>query len=277
VTGDYRGDVLVHQATYDPTSGSWTIRGLPTVNFGQSGDIPQAGNFAGDYRADRAVWRPATGEWLIRVEPSLPALPACDISDAPTTHSSLTDWNRSVLDRIFKLPSTYAPTDLRSTSAAGLNAGQTVRSVALPDLRAMAAAAATAHAPLAAQSGYRSYATQVSTFNYYVSIQGFAQAIQASARPGHSEHQLGTTVDFRSAGGPPAWSYPDWAATAAGAWMKANAWRYGFLMSYPAGRTSMTCYKYEPWHYRYVGRAKAAQVRASGLTLREFLWRQQVS
>ena len=46
-------------------------------------------------------------------------------------------------------------------------------------------------------------------------------------------------------------------------------------MSYPKGKTSVTCYAYEPWHYRYVGRTRAAKIRASGLTLREYLWREQ--
>ena len=46
-------------------------------------------------------------------------------------------------------------------------------------------------------------------------------------------------------------------------------------MSFPKGKTSVTCYTYEPWHYRYVGRTRAAKIRASGLTLRQFLWREQ--
>ena len=46
-------------------------------------------------------------------------------------------------------------------------------------------------------------------------------------------------------------------------------------MSYPKGKTAVTCYTYEPWHFRYVGRAVASKVHASGLTLREYLWRQQ--
>jgi D-alanyl-D-alanine carboxypeptidase len=43
-------------------------------------------------------------------------------------------------------------------------------------------------------------------------------------------------------------------------------------MSYPVGQESVTCYIYEPWHYRYVGREVAQEVVASGLTLREWLW-----
>ncbi len=54
--------------------------------------------------------------------------------------------------------------------------------------------------------------------------------------------------------------------------MATNAWRYGFVLSYPRGRFATVCYEYEPWHYRYLGRPMAAEVRASGLTLREWLW-----
>jgi D-alanyl-D-alanine carboxypeptidase len=45
-------------------------------------------------------------------------------------------------------------------------------------------------------------------------------------------------------------------------------------MSYPPNKRSVTCYMYEAWHWRYVGRDTAAKIRQSGLTLREWLWRQ---
>ena len=93
------------------------------------------------------------------------------------------------------------------------------------------------------------------------------------ARPGHSEHHLGTAIDFASPDDTRAtWNYEDWATTPAGAWLRDNAWRFGFVMSYPKGEESTTCYQYEPWHYRYVGRDAAARIRESSLTLREFLW-----
>jgi D-alanyl-D-alanine carboxypeptidase len=57
--------------------------------------------------------------------------------------------------------------------------------------------------------------------------------------------------------------------------MKKNAWKYGFVMSYPAGRTKETCYGYEPWHYRYVGKEAAQEIRDRGITLREYLWERQ--
>ena len=106
-------------------------------------------------------------------------------------------------------------------------------------------------------------------------VGGYEQALRTSARAGHSEHQLGTSIDVTSEGGAAPWEYGDWASTPAGGWMAANAWRYGFVMSYPRGAFDRTCYDYEPWHYRYVGRDLAAQIVASGLTPREVIWGRQ--
>ncbi|HEX2267060.1 MAG TPA: D-alanyl-D-alanine carboxypeptidase family protein, partial [Actinomycetota bacterium] len=58
-----------------------------------------------------------------------------------------------------------------------------------------------------------------------------------------------------------------------GRWMQANAHRFGFVLSYPARRDDVSCYGYEPWHFRYFGRAMAKRIHSSGLTPREYLWR----
>lgn len=204
-------------------------------------------------------------------------LPPCRIDDTLTRHRTLSDWPRALLDLEYRLASTHKPGDLRSTADAGLNGGQSVRSFVVADLKAMASAARAAGARFSIQSAYRSYATQKSTFAYWVSVHGWDVAITESARAGHSEHQLGTTIDVKSYGGGAPWDHPEWATTKAGAWMKANAWKYGFVMSYPKGKTSVTCYTYEPWHYRYVGRERAKAMRDSGRTVREFLWREQTA
>jgi D-alanyl-D-alanine carboxypeptidase len=201
-------------------------------------------------------------------------LPPCRVADVNTMYRQYTDWHRSMLDSTYRLTSSYSPTDLRSTADAGLNGSHRVRGLVIGDLRAMAKAARAAGARLAVQSAFRSYSTQASTFAYWVRVHGYATALKESARAGHSEHQLGTTIDFRSYGGSAPWDYADWGTTKAGAWLRVNAWRYGFVMSYPKGKTTVTCYTYEPWHYRYVGRNAAAAIRASHLTLREYLWRQ---
>jgi LAS superfamily LD-carboxypeptidase LdcB/putative cell wall-binding protein len=199
-------------------------------------------------------------------------LPACAYQDVATPLQAYGDWQRTLLDTTLMVPPSYAPPDLVDTRNAGLNGGYAVRQHVIGDLAAMAAGAAAAGAPIQLASGYRSYAAQQATFNHWVAVGGYEQALRTSARPGHSEHQLGTTVDVTSRGGRPPWEYADWGATPAGAWMAANAWRYGFVLSYPRGAGATVCYDHEPWHWRYFGREVAAQIRASGLTPREWLW-----
>ena len=196
--------------------------------------------------------------------------------DVLTKHHAYGDWAISVLDTIYMLPTGYYPGDLVDSSAAGLNGGYPVRALVIDDLRALADAARANGTPIEVVSGFRSYEQQKATFDYWVSVGGYEGALRTSARAGHSEHQLGTTLDFTSAGGGAPWEHPDWATTPAGAWMAENAWRYGFVMSYPSGKFAETGYDYEPWHYRYVGRQLAEQIVTSGYTLRTYLWESQL-
>jgi LAS superfamily LD-carboxypeptidase LdcB len=144
-----------------------------------------------------------------------------------------------------------------------------VRRIVYADLLALRDTARAAGVRLVILSAYRSYPQQEATFAYWVSVGGYDQALRTSARPGHSEHQLGTTIDFGDGTAAP-WEYADWATTASGRWLAQHAREYGFVMTFPAGRSAVTCYDYEPWHYRWVGRDVATRVTGSGRTLREF-------
>ena len=205
--------------------------------------------------------------------PPFRAPPKCAYKDVPAALTSYDDSLMTLVDTTYMVPRSYAPKDLAATGVAG---GGTIRRFVTGDLRAMSAAAIKAAAPLQIVSAYRSYSTQIATFNHWVAVSGRAEALLASARPGHSEHQLGTAIDFTSRYGTDPWYYSDWGTTAAGRWLATNAWKYGFVMSYPKGKSpSKTCYKYEPWHFRYVGRDAAASIHSTGLTLREYLWQLQ--
>ena len=199
-------------------------------------------------------------------------LPACRYDDILTQPADYADWQTTLVDTILSVPATYVPPDLTPVSKAGIQGSGQVRALVIDDLAAMTAAAKAAGTPIAVQSAYRSYLTQVTTFNYWVKTSGHKAALLYSARPGHSEHQLGLAIDFKSAVGGPPWSGGDWGNSPAGTWMRLHAWQYGFVLSYPKGKTSKTCYDYESWHYRYLGRTEAAAVHASGLTIREYLW-----
>jgi len=196
-------------------------------------------------------------------------LPACAYADLLTSPRSYDDWSTTLVDTLLSVPSTYVPPDLVSVSEAGFSGDGRVRAIVIEDLRAMRLAAARAGAPLGVESAYRSYSEQQQVFDAWVKHYGYAKALRTPARPGHSEHQLGVAIDFRT--DPPTTSGV-FGSSAAGKWMAAHAWEYGFVMSYPKDSTALTCYDGEPWHFRYVGRELAAEIQASGLTVRAYLW-----
>ena len=115
----------------------------------------------------------------------------------------------------------------------------------------MAAAARSDGTILTAASAYRSYEYQADVYSRNVREMGQQAADRESARPGHSQHQLGLVVDF----------YPiddAFAITAASLWLQKNASRFGWSLSYPESYEEVTGYKWESWHYRYLGQELAA-------------------
>ena len=202
----------------------------------------------------------------------LPA-PECRYDDVLTQHRAISEWRITLLDTIYMVTRDYVPKNLVSVGNAGIEGSGRVRALVIDDLAAMARAARQAGAPLRVTSAYRDWSHQRYLYRREVEKFGLEMGRKRVARPGHSEHQLGTTIDFASGGSSkPAWQYDDWGQTDAGRWIYRNGWKFGFVLSYPDGQSDVTCYMYEPWHYRYVGREMAADIHATGLTLREYLW-----
>jgi len=169
------------------------------------------------------------------------------------------------VDRDRALPASYVPPDLVPVEgvARTVRGSHLVRQVVIDDLARMIRDMQAAGLNPVISSAYRSYAVQEATYAYWVQTLGAAQADRVSAKPGHSEHQLGTAIDFASAEN----GYEldeSFATTREGRWLLANAARYGFVLSYPAGAEDITGYAYEPWHYRYVGPMHAQAIVASG-------------
>lgn len=115
-------------------------------------------------------------------------------------------------------------------------------------------------------SPYRSEKTQRALYARYCARDGQQAADRYSARPGYSEHQTGLALDVVAPGG----TLADFYRTAQFEWMSANAHRFGFILRYGDGVEYLTGYKYEPWHYRYVGVEAASAIREEGLTLEEY-------
>lgn len=153
-----------------------------------------------------------------------------------------------IVNKTYPLPADYNP-GLDPTAQAAFNE--------------MAAGAAAAGLSIQIVSGFRSYDTQKTLYNNYCNRDGKAEADRFSARPGHSEHQSGLAMDINYAGS----SFDN---TPEAKWLAENCWKYGFIIRYPKGKESITGYKYESWHVRYLGKEWAEKIYNSGLTLEEY-------
>lgn len=155
-----------------------------------------------------------------------------------------------LIDKQHSLPREYEPSDLVPLSAYSIRMNREnhrLRRVVLPDLLAMVEWGRASGHDLLISSTYRSFDQQQATYDYWVDRDGQQAADRYSARAGHSQHQLGTAIDLGSI----RLEYGD---SEHGKWVLANAWRFGFSLSYPDGLESLTGYTYEPWHFRYIGR-----------------------
>jgi D-alanyl-D-alanine carboxypeptidase len=161
---------------------------------------------------------------------------------------------RRLVDKQHSLPDAYEPEDLvelKNGSYKTGRAGLLLRKAAADALDEMAAACAAEGATLVASSAYRSYRYQTEVYNRNVREMGQEAADRESARPGFSQHQTGLVVDFGSID-------DSFAETRAGRWIAANASRFGWSISFPQGYEAVTGYRWESWHYRYVGKDLAA-------------------
>lgn len=127
-------------------------------------------------------------------------------------------------------------------------------------------------------SAYRRPQTQINLYNnkvwYFLDL-GYdeatarKEAAKIVAVPGTSEHELGLAVDLVDS------SYwvldEEQENTPAQKWLIAHCWEYGFILRYPNEKSDSTGIIYEPWHYRYVGKELALELKDTGLCLEEYL------
>ncbi|QJA00528.1 M15 family metallopeptidase [Leifsonia sp. PS1209] len=167
-------------------------------------------------------------------------------------------------------PPEYVPGDLVYPDVTYVNRQPMRQEVATALVAMFAAGKAEAGLEFSVQSAYRSYESQVRVYNDDVARNGQAYADTDTARPGHSEHQTGLAVDISAVQAKCSLA-ACFAQTPQGEWLAANAWRFGFLLRYPADKVPVTGFTFEPWHFRYIGAPLAAQLHATGVTtLEEF-------
>ncbi len=205
----------------------------------------------------------------------------------PLGLSEISDWENfaytangdsllALVDKQNKLPLDYAPINLVDVNKDLLlytNSSEPIliTTEAGDALKIMAdEAQSQLNKNLVITSGYRSYNEQYRTYAGWVRQLGQEEADKVSARPGFSEHQLGTVVDFvdQDTGFD---LTNDFESGALGRWLMENAYKYGYIQSYPSGKESETGYLHEAWHWRYIGVQNAKEYKESGLTLNQWL------
>ena len=177
----------------------------------------------------------------------------------------------TLANRTHLLDGGYVPDDLVKVSvrrASGVGAME-LRKVANDALAAMFAAASEAGYTLYLKSAYRSYQTQKTMYNNRLQKMGRDDGLVSY--PGASDHQTGLGVDVLNY----AWTQKDgmnkeFAKTAEAQWMLEHCMEFGFVLRYMADKEDITAIKFEPWHFRYVGKEVAAYMMENNLSLEEF-------
>ncbi|RTE09324.1 M15 family metallopeptidase [Paenibacillus whitsoniae] len=171
------------------------------------------------------------------------------------------------------LPSSYEPNDLVYPNVPfTFNEKiekRKMRQVAATAIEKLFAGAEKDGIHLAGVSAYRSYATQKSVFERYVSMDGEEKAKTYSAVPGTSEHETGLAIDVTGSNGKCA-AEDCFGGTKEAVWLEKHAYEYGFIIRYPKGKEAITGYQYEPWHIRYVGNDIAKEIQTKNVTLEEY-------
>ncbi|HEY5557213.1 D-alanyl-D-alanine carboxypeptidase family protein [Acetobacterium sp.] len=186
------------------------------------------------------------------------------INDSVSSNEGITQ----VVNKNHSISADFVPDDLVSVDLPSTRDTQ-LRGVAATALTGLFKAASTAGLELYCCSGYRTYETQAGLYDWNVQTYGVEGAELVSARPGMSEHQMGLAMDVTSASAgfdllESFGSMPE------GQFIKDNAYKYGFIVRYPQGKTDITGYAYEPWHLRYVGVDVATDIYNSGKTMEEY-------
>lgn len=178
--------------------------------------------------------------------------------------SNLNDNNLILVNKFYHLKEDYVPNDLVTLSGQyNKGANNKMRKDAALAFMEMVDAAKLDNIILYNMSAYRDYNYQVNLYNKYIQRDGKEAADKYSARPGYSEHQSGLCSDLNNIS-------DSFDGTDEAIWLKNNAYKYGFILRFPKDKEDITGYKYEPWHYRYVGKEAAKIIYDDDITLEEY-------
>lgn len=176
----------------------------------------------------------------------------------PTSYDYIVNKNN-------KLTSDFIPNDLEVVDNTFALEGRMLRKEAKNAFLKMVKQAKKEGLNIILVSSFRDYNYQEKLYNNYKLEKGENYADMCSAKAGHSEHQTGLAIDVSDI----TLDYDNFEKTPEFNWMINNAYKYGFILRYPKGKFHITGFKYEPWHFRYVGNI-AKTIYENNLTLEEY-------
>lgn len=173
------------------------------------------------------------------------------------------------VNKFFMLEESYTPENLKQISLdyAYGNGENKLIDYAYEEFQNLWEAAHEDGYYLMVTSSYRNYKDQEEIYNYRKTTLGERKADETAARPGHSEHQTGLVVDMTSKTEP---TVKEFTESKAYKWLKENAYKYGWIERYPEGKTYITGYSPESWHWRYVGKEAAKVIQEEQITYDEY-------
>ena len=184
-----------------------------------------------------------------------------------TKETDLSKGNLIIVNKFYKLDSSYNSNNMvKVSSTYSFGNNQMVTEDTFNAFLDMWKEAKEEGLTLIINSSYRSYEDQEAVYEYYKETLGEKEADGRAARAGYSEHQTGMAIDIQT--------YGSSAATFENfdefKWLKENAHKYGFILRYPKDKEYITGYKYESWHFRYVGVEAATYIYENNITFDEY-------
>lgn len=171
-----------------------------------------------------------------------------------------------LVNKFHHLAESYAPTDIVDISLQYAYEDNQAHEITNSAFIRMANDAKDSGINLVVNDSYRTYLVQKDLYDKEVRISGQEEADDYVARPGHSEHQTGYALDINEYG----MGKADFETTNAYQWLLSNAHKYGFILRYPKDKEYLTGYKFESWHYRYVGTELATKIKTLNITFDEY-------
>lgn len=183
-----------------------------------------------------------------------------------TKETSFLNTDYILVNKYYYLKSNYIPNTLEKISSECSLNTRMLEKNAKEAFEKLCMDAKADNLTIRAMSSYRSYEYQNTLYKNYAQKDGVETADTYSARPGFSEHQTGLVVDVDNGKD----LYTDFEKTKEFTWMEKNAHHYGFILRYPKDKENVTGYSYESWHYRYVGKEIAEDMKKKNITFDEY-------